>query len=182
MTTRVLLTYADYAAIPNDGRRYELHEGEVSVTPAPGTRHQLVIGNLYLGLRLHVEAHGLGLVLLSPVDCILSDTSVVQPDLVYVEGSRVTAVSSRGIEGPPSLVVEVLSPSTIQIDRSVKGQLYAKHRVPYYWIVDPERRTVEAFELSGDGYRSAGRLEGDAARALPPFPELALDPAAIWPR
>jgi len=182
MTTRVILTYADYAAIPNDGRRYELHEGEVSVTPAPGTRHQRAVGELLVILHQHVRAGGVGEVFVSPIDCILSDTTIVQPDLVYLDRSRVTAVSERGIEGPPTLVVEVLSPSTIQIDRVVKGQIYAKHRVPFYWIVDPERRTVEAFELSGDGYRSAGRLEGDAARALPPFPDLALDPATIWPR
>lgn len=182
MATRVILTYADYGAIPNDGRRYELHGGELSVTPAPGTRHQRVVGALFALLREHVIARRLGEVFVSPIDCILSDTSVVQPDVVYVEGARLTAVSDRGIEGAPTVVVEVLLPSTIQIDRSVKGQLYAKHRVPYYWIVDPDRQTIEAFELAGEGYRPAARLEGTRPAVLPPFPDLAVDPAGIWPR
>jgi Uma2 family endonuclease len=181
MATRIVLTYADYAAIPNDGKRYELHEGELSVTPAPSPQRQQVIGNLYLRLRLHVDAEGLGQVLLSPIDCIISDTTVVQPDIVYLEASRLTVISRRGVEGPPTLVVEVLSPSTLQIDRSVKGQLYAKHGVPYYWIVDAEARTVEAFELGGQGYRPAGVLQGQRPAALPPFPGLTLDPSAVWP-
>ena len=179
MATRVILTYADYAAIPNDGRRYELHGGELSVTPAPGTRHQRVVGELFVILHQHAKTRGIGQVFVSTIDCILGDTTVVQPDVVYVDDSRSAAVSDRGIEGAPTLVVEVLSPSTIQIDRSVKGQFYAKHRVPHYWIVDPDRRTIEAFELAGEGYRPAARLEG-APVALPPFPELSLDPAAIW--
>jgi Uma2 family endonuclease len=181
MATRIVLTYADYAAIPSDGKRYELHEGDLSVTPAPGVRHQRVIGSLFVLLRQHVIAAGIGEVLLSPLDCILSDTSVVQPDIVYMAPDRLTAISERGIEGPPTLVVEVLSPSTIGIDRTVKGRLYAKHRVPCYWIVDAEPRTIQAFELSGDAYRPAGTLEGGRPVALPPFPDLLLDPAAIWP-
>jgi Uma2 family endonuclease len=181
MATRVVLTYADYAAIPADGKRYELHDGELWMTPAPGTRHQRVVGALFALLRGHATARGLGEVFLSPIDCILSDTSVVQPDLAYLDPGRRGAVSERGIEGAPTLVVEVLSPSTAQLDRGVKAQLYARHRVPCYWIVDPEHRAIEAFELAGEGYRPAGRLEGPAPAALPPFPDLGLDPAAVWP-
>jgi Uma2 family endonuclease len=123
MTTRVILTYADYAAIPADGRRYELHEGEVSVTLAPSPPHQEVLGSLFALLREHVKSRGLGKVFPSPIDCMLSDTTVVQPDMVYVASGSLPAISRRGIEGPPTLVVEVLSPSTIQIDRGVKFQL-----------------------------------------------------------
>ena len=141
---RALLTYRDYAALPDDGRRHEIHDGELSVTPAPGTRHQRVIGALYTLLRAHVEAHRLGEVFLSPVDCILSDTTVVEPDLVYVDPTRAHLVTERAIEGPPMLVVEVLSPSTTTIDRSRKRELYARHGIAYYWIVDPVAGTFEA--------------------------------------
>ncbi|HEV8306569.1 MAG TPA: Uma2 family endonuclease [Methylomirabilota bacterium] len=181
MATRIVLTYADYAAIPNDGRRYELHEGELSVTPAPGTRHQQVVGNLYLALRHHVDAHRVGQVFVSPIDCILSDTTIVQPDIVYVDNTRLTAVSARGIEGPPTLVVEILSPGTEAVDRKVKLQIYARHRVPHYWIVDPESRTIEAHALTEGVYAVTARIEGAPAAALPPFANLALDPASIWP-
>jgi Uma2 family endonuclease len=181
MATRIVLTYADYAAIPNDGKRYELHEGDLSVTPAPGTRHQRVVVNLVFVLTQHVRDRHSGEVFVSPVDCILSETTVVQPDVVYVESARHAIVSERAIEGAPTLAVEVLSPSTVQIDRLVKGQLYARHRVPYYWIVDAEPRTIQAFELSGGAYRLIGTLEERRPVALPPFPDLLLDPAAIWP-
>ena len=115
------------------------------------------------------------------MDCILSETTVVQPDVVYVESARRAIVSERAIEGAPTLMVEVLSPSTVQIDRLVKGQLYARHGVPYYWIADGVSRTIQAFEVSGDAYRPVGTLEGARSVALPPFPDLLLDPAAIWP-
>jgi Uma2 family endonuclease len=181
MATRIVLTYADYAAIPDDGKRYELHEGDLSVTPAPGTRHQRVVGELFILLAQQVKTRQLGQVFVSPIDCILSETSVVQPDIVYVGRDRLTAISERGIEGSPTLVVEVLSPSTIQIDRTVKGRLYAKHGVPYYWIADTVSRAIQAFELSDSAYRPVGTLEEGRPLALPPFPDLILDPAAIWP-
>ena len=177
---RTLLTYEDYAALPADGRRYEIHEGELSVTPAPGTRHQEVKANLFVALYHHVKEHGLGKLFDAPTDCLLSETTVVQPDIVFIETGRLPIIRERGIEGIPTLVVEVLSPSTAQMDRGSKGQLYARHAVPVYWIVDPEARTVDAYTLVEGRYRLAARVEGRGATALPPFPDLTLDPAAIW--
>ncbi len=178
---RVILTYKEYEALPADGRRYEIHEGELWVTPAPSPRHQLVIGNLYLLLAQHVRSCQLGQVFLSPIDCILSDISIVQPDIVYLDTTRASLVSNRGIEGPPALVIEVLSPSTTGIDRSTKRQLYAKYGVPYYWIVDPEARTIEVHVLSEGRYQLAARAFGSEAVSLPPFPDLAFVPASLWP-
>ena len=179
--TRIVLTYEDYAALPNDGKRYELHEGELSVTPAPGTRHQQIIGSLYLILAPHVRASGHGELLLSPFDCIMSDITVVEPDLVYLDDERRRLLRERGLEGAPTLAIEVISPSTGRIDRRTKMGLYARHDVTWYWIVDPDARTIEAYRLEAGAYRLDSSLGGAAPRALPPFPELSLDPAAIWP-
>jgi Uma2 family endonuclease len=107
---RVVLTYRDYAALPDDGRRYEIHDGELSVTPAPSPRHQDVVLNVATVLRAHVAAHGLGKVYVAPIDVILGDTTVVQPDVVYVAADRIALVTARGLEGAPTLVVEILSP------------------------------------------------------------------------
>lgn len=181
MATRVILTYKDYEALPADGRRYELHEGELSMTPAPSPQHQEVIRNLLVALHLHVEARGLGKALCTPIDCILSDTTIVQPDIVYVESRRLSAISRRGIEGPPTLVVEVLSPTTTQIDRGVKFQLYARYEVPYYWIVDLDARTVEAYVLTGGTYQLTVRATGADPVSLPPLTDLGLVPATLWP-
>ena len=181
MTSRTVLTYEDYAALPHDGTRYELHEGELSPMGAPSVRHQLIIGNLYSIFRAYVLAVGRGQVLLSPLDCIMSEITVVQSDLVYVDDTRRQLLSERALEGAPTLAVEILSPWSRRIDRGVKMRLYAKHAVDWYWIVDGDALTIEVYRLEGDGYRLDARLEGTMPHTLPPFPDLLLDPAIIWP-
>ncbi len=176
----VVLTYEDYAALPADGRRYEIHDGELSVTPAPSPRHQRISGNLFTILCQHVMTNGLGEVYYAPLDVILSESSIVQPDLIYLDRGRLAAVSGREIEGVPTLVVEVLSPSTTLSDRSTKWQLYARHGVPFYWLVDPEGRAIEALVLGPEGYSLAIRASGSEPLSLPPFPDLAFAPASLW--
>jgi Uma2 family endonuclease len=178
--TRVRLTYEDYAALPDDGRRYELHEGELSVSPSPGTDHQDTLGNLFVILRGHVNARRLGKVFVAPLDCILDNTTVVQPDILFVEAARCSVMSERGVEGAPTLVIEITSPASGVIDRRRKLQLYERYAVPYYWIVDPPARTIEAHHLTQGMYRDAGTLSGRATTSLPPFHDLILDPREIW--
>lgn len=179
MPARVGLTYSDYAALPDDGRRYELHRGELSVTPSPGTRHQGAV--IALGSRLfeHVKSRGLGKVFVAPTDCILSNVTVVQPDVLYIATDRLAIISERGIEGAPTLAVEVISPSSSRIDRDRKRKLYAEHSVPYYWIVDPVGRSVEAYRLAGLEYVQVGSVTTQPT-ALPPFTDLEIEPAALW--
>ena len=176
--TRTILTYADYAALPDDGRRYELHAGELSMTPAPGTRHQVALARLFDILLHHVDSRGLGLVLFAPLDCILSDTTVLQPDIVFVDTQYLSRISERGIEGAPTLAVEVSSPSTERIDREAKLEFYARHGVANYWIVDPAAREIEARVLEGETYTLAGRVSAALPGALPPFPDLVIDPVS----
>ena len=180
MATRSILTYDDLAALPADGKRYELLEGELYVTAAPRPRHQLVVGNLYLILAQHVRRLGLGEVFLSPIDVILTNITVVEPDLVYLDAGRLSRVSDRAIEGPPTLAIEVLSPSTAAADRGIKRRLAARYCVPHYWLVDADARLIETFQLAGETYEAGPRLEGEKRVALPPFPDLELDPAAVW--
>ncbi len=182
MTARHLtLGYEDYAALPDDGRRYEVHDGELSVTPAPSPRHQIVSRNLFRLLDAHVRSRGSGEVLYAPLDVILTEASIVQPDLVYLEPGRLGAISGRGIEGAPTLVVEIVSPATTLIDRRTKHQLYARHGVPFFWLVDLEARTIDAFALQPDGYSLAGRVSGSGPASLPPFPDLTITLATLWP-
>ncbi len=177
----VLLTYRDYAALPADGRRYEIHDGELSVTAAPSPQHQMCSANLFTLLRSHVTAKHLGTVLYAPLDVILDDTTVVQPDLVYLAHERLSAISRRGIEGPPTLAVEILSPSTAAIDRGTKLRLYARQGVPFLWIVNPEAKAIDAYTLTSDRYALAIRAAGREPVDLPPFAGLALVPATLWP-
>ena len=177
---KIGLTYEDYVTLPDDGKRYELHEGELSVTPSPGRRHQEVLLNLTLVLAPHVRASGRGTFFLSPFDCIMTNITVVEPDLVYVDEERRRLISERALEGSPSLAIEVLSPSSITIDRRRKMALYAAHDVTWYWIVDPDALRIEAYRLHAGAYRVEGILEGAEPRALGPFPDLPLEPVAIW--
>ena len=177
---KAAMTYEDYAALPDDGRRYELHDGELSVTFAPGRTHQAIVGRLFAIMLEHVTTRELGEVYVSPFDTILSNTTVVQPDIVFIANERLAILAERGVEGAPTLVVEVISPSTARIDRVTKLALYARHAVPHCWIVDAAARTIEAYELEGAAYRIGVKWDGRKVVTLAPLPELALDPTALW--
>jgi len=172
-TGRDVLTYRDYAATPDDGLHYEILDGVLSVTASPVPLHQRVLANLNDILRAHVRARHLGEVLFAPIAVILADTTIVEPDLVYLAPDRAGLVSHRGIEGAPTLVVEVLSPSTSSRDRRIKRGLYARYGVPWYWIVDPEARTFEVLQLTGGIYHRVA--------SFAPFPDLVLAVDTLWP-
>ncbi len=171
---KIILTYEDYAALPNDGKRYEILEGELAVPPAPSTKHQTASVNLTGLLRQHVREKDLGKIFHAPVDLILESTSVLQPDLLFVSKARQSIITDRAIEGAPDLVVEILSPATSRNDRVTKAQIYARHKVPAYWIVDPDQETVEVYLLNADSYRLAVTLQGETAQSVPPFTDLKL--------
>jgi Uma2 family endonuclease len=184
MTARVALTYRDYAALPDDGKRYEVHDGELSLTPAPTPLHQIVLLNLAAFLDAHVKARNLGRILVAPLDVILSDrpdhTTILQPDVLFLDREGLGAISQRAVEGPPTLAVEILSPSTAVTDRTRKRELYARYGVPYLWIVDPDTREVAAHVLDSGEYRLAARVAGAQAVDLPPFVDLGLVPSSLW--
>jgi Uma2 family endonuclease len=181
--TRTALTYRDYEAMPNDGRRYEIHDGELSVTPGPSLEHQIVSARLFFRLATWSEAHPGGLLLYAPLGVILADrpeeTSIVQPDILYLAPDRLAIASPRGIEGAPTLAIEILSPSTRTIDRVTKRRLYARYGVSIVWLVDPDARAIEVFTLESDRYVLAAGAAGSAD--LPPFPGLGLVPESLWP-
>jgi Uma2 family endonuclease len=181
MTARIALTYRDYEALPNDGKRYEIHDGELYVTAAPTSDHQIVLTRLLAFLHAHVEARQLGIVLPAPLDVILADTTILQPDIVYIDRQRRSSLAKRGMEGPPTLAIEILSPTTAVVDRGAKRHLYARYGVPYFWIVDLEARAVEAYELRGPDYICVATAAGPQPTDLPPFGDLGLVPDGLWP-
>lgn len=181
MTAKAVLTYADFVALPDDGNRYEILDGELFVTPSPAPRHQIVLANLFSVLDAYVRRRQLGIVLFAPLDVIFADTSIAEPDLLYLDNARMSLMSNRGIEGPPALLVEALSPSSTRADRRVKFDLYARFGVPYYWIVDPEARALEAYRLEGAHYVLALRASGTGPCGPPPFDDLGLVVERLWP-
>jgi Uma2 family endonuclease len=169
---KIILTYEDYAALPNDGNRYEILEGELAVTPAPSTKHQTASVNLTVLLTQHIREKDLGKLFHAPIDLILESAAVLQPDLLFVSKARQHIITDRAIEGAPDLVIEILSPTTSRSDRVTKAQIYARHKVAAYWIVDPEHEAVEIYLLNVDSYRLVVTLQGETPLPVAPFTDL----------
>jgi Uma2 family endonuclease len=177
---RIVLTYEDYCALPDDGRRYEIIEGELYVTPSPSRAHQEFAGNLFIALKPFVAARRLGVVFIAPFDVILEETSVVVPDLIFVAKDHVGIVTDRGVRGAPDLIVEILSPGTARRDRVEKAKLYARHGVTHYWLADPEARGLELYELSERQYRRAASLADNDSFSPSLFPGLTIPLSSLW--
>jgi len=138
----VKFTYEDYRTAPPD-KRYELLDGDLLMVPAPNLRHQRVQMALSTQLNVFIEERGLGKLFSAPCDVVLSDTDVVQPDLLFVSREREHLLSGgENVQGAPDLVVEILSPATADRDRGRKRDLYGGHGVTEYWLVDPIAETV----------------------------------------
>jgi len=136
---------ADFQNLP-EGPHYQLINNELIFTPSPFEIHQLVLGNLFILLTAFVRQQRLGVVRIAPLDVYLDENNVVQPDLLFVSESR-RHIIEKQVLGAPDFVVEVLSRSTENIDRGAKRELYARHGVREYWIIDPEKRQVETYLL-----------------------------------
>jgi Uma2 family endonuclease len=150
------LTRRDLDAMPDDGHRYELIDGCLVVTPAPTPRHQIVVSGL---LRLLSTACPAGLrVLMAPLDVVLADDTIVQPDVLVARRDQFT---ERDLPVAPLLVVEVLSPSTRRLDVSLKRARYEAAGCPSYWVVDPDHSSLTAWNLKDGRYVEAAHVEGD---------------------
>ena len=142
-------TYQDYLKLPEEpGYRYEVLEGMLIKEPSPNVMHQRVSRRLQRILEDYFwEVDPKGEIFNAPLDVTFGDITVVQPDVFYVSGKQKIIVKEARIDGPPTLVVEVLSPSSGRKDRLQKMRIYQKAQVQHYWIVDPEQKTLECFAL-----------------------------------
>ena len=109
---------------------------------------------------------------------ILSRYDVVEPDLVVVADPA--RISRRAIEGPPLLMVEIVSPSSVDMDREIKPKRYAAFGTPHYWVVDIDARALDCYRLEGDADRLLLRVEATASFAHPDWPDLVIDTSALW--
>lgn len=153
-------TYSDYAALPDDGRYYEVVNGVLFMTPAPNIPHQETVGRLFFHLFGHVEGTRLGRVFVAPIDVELAPNVVVQPDVVVVLNESRGAITEGRIIGAPDLVVEVASPGTRNHDRREKYDAYARAGILEYWIAEPTTRTIEVFVLGTAAYQPLGVFQG----------------------
>ncbi|HEX2831835.1 MAG TPA: Uma2 family endonuclease [Thermoanaerobaculia bacterium] len=141
-TVAVRLTYEDYLELPNDGKRYEIIDGELYVNPAPVPLHQIIIRQLLRRIQDHLDTHGGGEAIGAPIDVVLGRETVVQPDVIVVLRERVSIIGPTNVNGAPDLVIEVLSQRTRSYDETAKRKVYEQAGVKEYWIVDPERTEI----------------------------------------
>jgi Uma2 family endonuclease len=154
-------TYDSYAALPDDGKRYEIVDGVLYMVPAPNDFHQEIVALIISYLIPYIKHTGRGRVLGAPIDVVLEPGTVVQPDVLVLLEEKTSRRKPAQTTRPPDLAIEVASPDTARYDRRKKYDAYAHAGVKEYWIVDPTRRTVEAFLLEGNEYHLSGIFRGE---------------------
>lgn len=177
---RTVYTYEDYCRLPDDGYRYEILDGELIREPAPRPLHQIVIKNLLVLLDAATSRDNLGIVLTSPLDVLLSEENLVQPDLVFIPRDRWDLITEANVQGAPALVIEVLSLQSVSRDRERKRRVYERFGVQEYWIVDPWERRIERLVLGEGGFGDPEVLgEGDTL-ITPLLPGLRFDVRRVF--
>src|SRR6267142_4868081 len=154
MSARIepLMTVDDLEAMPEDGNRYEVIEGELFVSRAPGLTHQIVATNVVALIGNYLRQNPIGTVVATP-GLILDQYSGVIPDIVFFSHERgAEIIAKERLSAAPELVLEILSPGRENVarDRIAKRQLYSKFGVQEYWIIDTQSRAVEVYDLRGD--------------------------------
>lgn len=179
LKTKIKLTYADYAALP-DQKRYELIEGDLYMVPAPGFYHQVISRNIETALWDFVKSRRLGVVLYAPVDVLLTPEDVVQPDILFISNERRSIITEKYLSGAPDLIIEILSPSSLERDKLVKRNLYAEHGVQEYWIADPAAKQIEVLLLKGQAFALHGIFLIDDRLTSPLLPEFELPLESVF--
>jgi Uma2 family endonuclease len=169
------LTYQDYLLLPDDGKRYEIIDGDLYMTPSPITIHQMIVGRLSQLLMNYFDAHPIGTVFVAPYDVILSDVDVVEPDLLVVLKDGAARITAKNVQGPPDVAIEILSPGTAARDRDLKRKRYEHFGVKEYWLVDPDANTLEILRLTEGRFHRLSLTTRPATCVSPLFPDLILD-------
>jgi Uma2 family endonuclease len=180
-------TYEEYAAWPEDAGRYELIDGYVyAMTAAPRFFHQAIAGEIFVALHNWNREANAGTVGIAPIDVILdadgARETVVQPDVLFVADTGPGRVTERGVDGPPTLVAEVLSPGTRAYDVALKRHTYDRYGVAELWLVDGEAREVTVLRQRGGAFAHAATLGEGATLNSPLLPGFEAEVEALFRR
>ena len=145
------LTYDAFLLFPDDGQRHELIAGEHYVTPSTNVRHQELLRRLVREFVLYQETHPEGRLFFAPLDCVLTNVDIVEPDLLLVAEDQLHILADKHVRGAPALVVEISSAATRRVDEVTKRRLYERVGVREYWIVDPDANRLAVYRRGGDG-------------------------------
>jgi Uma2 family endonuclease len=172
-------TYEDLKALPDDGKRFEIIEGVLYEVTGPSGKHVAALIQLNALMLPFVVALG-GPLVIPVADVFFPGADPVQPDLAVLLPGGQARLTKRGVEGPPDLVVEVLSPSSRSHDTLTKRALYGRAGVREYWLADPDRETIEVLTLVGDSLHHAGLFAGDDRVRSSVLPELEFSAGAVF--
>jgi Uma2 family endonuclease len=175
------MTARQYFMLGEDppGVKLELVNGEIAVSPSPTPEHSSVVVNLTTILNMHIQAHDLGELHLD-VDTYLDEYNVRRPDLLYFSSANRGRIGKKNMQGVPDLAIEVVSPGSIEVDREDKFEQYRAAKIRFYWIADPELRTLEGWELKRGKYVPIGRAQGVETIRLAPFADLEISLGRLW--
>lgn len=172
-------TLEDLAATPDDGRTYELIDGEIVVSAAPTFRHQFVSQLMNAHLFDWFREHAIGLVAAAPLDVVLATGQTLQPDLLYIADDNPGEIVDGRFHGAPDLVVEIVSPTSRSRDSIVKPMRYARFGVREFWLIDPDHRSISAYDLDDDLFTE--RLaDADGLLSSGVMVGLRVDPEALF--
>ncbi|WP_340691145.1 Uma2 family endonuclease [Hydrogenobacter thermophilus] len=172
-------TTQDYEKLP-EGSPYQLIEGELIMSPAPSPEHQRVSIRLSSKLFNLLSKSKKGEVLYAPVDVYLNEENAYQPDIVVVLKDGKAKLTERGVEGPPDMVIEILSPSTAYYDLTEKKEVYERVGVKEYWIVDPKRKAIEVYKNTEKGFELYSKVKGSGKVKSSVIPEFEVELKEIF--
>lgn len=176
--TATRMTYDEFMALPEEeGKHYELIEGELVLNPAPNLRHQTIVGNLHAEFHRYLRKHRVGKVFVAPTDIVLSKENVLEPDIIVVLADRLDRLQKTNVKGAPNIAIEVLSEGSRRKDSITKRRLYEQFGVDEYWIADPETEMVRIYRRAGRAFDNAIELNTETGGTItsPLLPGFALD-------
>jgi len=173
------LTYEHLRQLPDDGKRYEIVDGELLVSPSPNHSHQRTVLKFAIFLQ-RAEDAGYGEVNIAPFDVFFDEHNVTEPDVLFVRKERIGIIGPNFVNGAPDIIVEVLSPGTRHRDEGVKLRLYGGAGARYYWMPDPAERVIYRYELTPEGFREQPALKEGDVLECPLFPGITTDVAKLF--
>lgn len=174
------ITRFDYQDMPDGPPYHQVVEGDLIKSPSPTLCHQRIAGRIFFLISTYLTKNRIGEAFIAPLDVFLTEVNIYQPDVAFVSNQRSSIIKAEGLEGAPNLVVEILSPGTARIDKGSKRKIYARTGVQELWLVDPDLKQVQVFELAADPDAPARTIQPEGVLTTKLLPGLRIRAAGVF--